>query len=182
MADVPLWAFHGRRDRTVSPSRTRNVVQALFDVGADPLYLEPFVGHEIWRTIYEDPSGDLYPWMFEGVAPPLATAIYNPDTGNLKLDARSAPGGVIDDFRIQMIGVLGGAFSLQPTMTVDGVVVNTLDFVTPVFSSGLTYNDTAPGWIQRDCGFWASAANGPQFSIISRNSGSPHLFFSSDGK
>ena len=70
---------------------------------------------------------------------------------NLKLDARSAPGGTVDDFELQLMLRAAVPFSLQPTMTVDGVVINTPDFVTQSASRGpraspglnLTYNGTS---------------------------------------
>jgi predicted esterase len=101
MADVPLWAFHGDRDTTVPVSATRNMIQALVDVGSDPIYLESDGGHNIWGPIYQDPHDELYAWMFEGVAPPLATLLYNATTGNLKIDATSAPGGNIWKFSLR---------------------------------------------------------------------------------
>jgi poly(3-hydroxybutyrate) depolymerase len=91
--DERLWAFHGRNDSTVNVDWTRNMIDAIRDAGGSPLYSETDGGHNIWSAIYTDTIGELYPWMYEGVAPPLAPLIYDELTGHVWLDARSAPGG-----------------------------------------------------------------------------------------
>jgi predicted esterase len=76
--DIPIWAFHGSADPLVPVTDTRNMIQALRDVGGNPKYTEvPNGGHLIWDPIYQDTSHTLYPWLFAqskpAPAPPVAT-------------------------------------------------------------------------------------------------------------
>jgi predicted esterase len=139
MADIPMWAFHGAADTTVHPSATRVVIQALVDIGSDPIYLETRGPHSIWGPIYEDATDELYPWMFEGAAPPLATLIYNSLTGNVKVDATMAPGGVIEHFRIATIEDL----NLTGDIVIDGVTLQ------PVGTTRIIYDGRASGGFSR---------------------------------
>jgi predicted peptidase len=55
--NVPLWAFHGARDETVPPFRSRAMVAALQEAGGHPGYTEyPDVGHNSWAPAYADPA------------------------------------------------------------------------------------------------------------------------------
>ncbi len=63
MKETPIWAFHGALDRTVKPSRSREMIQALEKAGAEPKYTEyPEVYHGSWKPAYADKT--LLPWMF----------------------------------------------------------------------------------------------------------------------
>jgi len=63
MKDVPIWAFHGDKDTTVKPHRSREMIAALKAAGARPQYTEyPGVGHDSWSRTYRDPA--LYEWLF----------------------------------------------------------------------------------------------------------------------
>jgi len=63
MKDVPIWAFHGDKDTTVKPNRSREMIAALKAAGAQPKYTEyPGVGHDSWSRTYRDPA--LYEWLF----------------------------------------------------------------------------------------------------------------------
>ena len=43
---IPIWAFHGKQDRVVKPTRSRNMIMALRQNGAKPKYTEyPNVAH-----------------------------------------------------------------------------------------------------------------------------------------
>ena len=72
VAPVPLWAFHGSQDGTVRPDRSRSMIAALWNIGAEPQYTEyPGVGHDAWTKAFKEP--DLLPWIFaqkRGVTPP----------------------------------------------------------------------------------------------------------------
>ena len=138
LVDVPIWNFHGRSDGTVSVDLSRNMIAAIEDAGGNPIYLEPQATHGVADEVYDDPNGELYDWLLYGIEPPLATLIYNPLTGNLKIDAGRAPGGVIDYFLLSS----SEAFTVHPTMTVDGNVVNTLDFATMSSSKFLAFNNS----------------------------------------
>jgi poly(3-hydroxybutyrate) depolymerase len=63
IADTPLWVFHGDSDVTVHVSHSRDLVKALRDRGADPLYTEyPHVGHGSYKWAYTNPA--MYDWLF----------------------------------------------------------------------------------------------------------------------
>ena len=63
VAKVPVWAFHSEDDGVVKVKRTRNMIQALRDVGGSPKYFEYFgLGHASWDKAYTEP--ELLPWMF----------------------------------------------------------------------------------------------------------------------
>jgi predicted peptidase len=60
---VPVWAFHGADDKTVKVSRSREMIEALRNVGEEPKYTEyKGVGHDSWTRTYKDPA--LYEWLF----------------------------------------------------------------------------------------------------------------------
>ncbi|MCA9101863.1 MAG: hypothetical protein KDA63_11960 [Planctomycetales bacterium] len=101
IAQTPTWIVHGHSDNVVPPSASRYVSMALDAIDADSIYLEVSGQHAIWDPIYTDATDEFYPWLFEGVEPPLATLIYNSLTGNVKIDATTAPGGAIELFRIR---------------------------------------------------------------------------------
>jgi predicted esterase len=61
--DVPIWAFHGRFDRNVPVSGSRNIVEASRKAGGNPKYTEyPYNGHSIWGEIQKTP--ELMDWVF----------------------------------------------------------------------------------------------------------------------
>lgn len=66
MVEVPIWAFHGAKDRNVLVRGSRDVVKAIKDAGGDPLYTEyKDKAHNIWENISKEP--DLLPWLFSQV-------------------------------------------------------------------------------------------------------------------
>src|SRR6185503_11085829 len=40
LVGLPIWAFHGSVDRTVPPSESRNMIQAIKQAGGSPRYTE----------------------------------------------------------------------------------------------------------------------------------------------
>lgn len=61
--DVAVWAFHGTKDTTVLPSRSREMVAALRVVNPAVRYTEyPEVGHDVWTRAFAE--RDLPEWMF----------------------------------------------------------------------------------------------------------------------
>ena len=63
IVDVPVWAFHGRFDRNVPVSGSRNIVEASRKAGGHPKYTEyPYTGHSIWGKVEETP--ELMDWVF----------------------------------------------------------------------------------------------------------------------
>lgn len=64
MKHVPTWAFHGAKDKVVTPAATTNMINALKNCGADPKFtLYPNAGHDSWTRTYNSPA--LYDWFLE---------------------------------------------------------------------------------------------------------------------
>ena len=50
IAKIPLWVFHGAKDKVVPVNRSRKMVEAVKKAGADPRYTEyPNGGHDSWK-------------------------------------------------------------------------------------------------------------------------------------
>ncbi len=64
LVNVPVWAFHGTRDKSVDVARSVEMVDAIKAAGGTPtLTLYRGVGHMCWDRAY---AGDaLYTWFFE---------------------------------------------------------------------------------------------------------------------
>jgi predicted peptidase len=63
IARVPVWAFHGAKDKAVVVERSREMVEALKKVGAKPEYTEyPDLAHDSWTKTYADPK--VMAWLF----------------------------------------------------------------------------------------------------------------------
>lgn len=63
MKDVPIWAFHGARDMAVPVSGSRDMIDALRKLGANPRYTEyPDLGHGVWAEAYATEA--LWAWLF----------------------------------------------------------------------------------------------------------------------
>jgi len=61
---LPLWIFHGAKDRMTGVSQARAMVQALRHAGNNPRYTEyANGGHEVGWTALMEPT--LYPWLFQ---------------------------------------------------------------------------------------------------------------------
>lgn len=60
---VPIWAFHGAKDRNVPISGSRKMIDALKNLGLNPLYTEyPDAAHDIGELVKTTP--DLLDWLF----------------------------------------------------------------------------------------------------------------------
>lgn len=60
---TPVWAFHGAQDDIISPTESRNMVDALRRAGGHARYTEfPGVGHDSWDEAYADQ--ELVRWLF----------------------------------------------------------------------------------------------------------------------
>jgi pimeloyl-ACP methyl ester carboxylesterase len=60
--DVPVWAFHGARDKGVKPELSREMVEALRGLGGRVRYTEyPDLGHNCWDAAYG--TAELYDWL-----------------------------------------------------------------------------------------------------------------------
>jgi len=67
-AYVPIWTFHGSRDKTVHPDQTRMMVSAIKKAGGKPKYTEyKKAGHDSWTNAFNEP--ELLPWLFKHKLP-----------------------------------------------------------------------------------------------------------------
>ena len=63
MASIPIWAFHGEKDRVVHVERGREMIEAIKKAGGKPRYSElPGVRHNSWTPAYKNP--ELWKWLF----------------------------------------------------------------------------------------------------------------------
>ena len=63
LTNVPVWAFHGEKDRNVLVSGSRNMIQGIKKAGGKPRYPEfPNAGHGIWEEVEKTPG--LLDWLF----------------------------------------------------------------------------------------------------------------------
>lgn len=62
--NVPVWAFHGSKDSTVPPERSRSMIEAMKKAGGKPSYTEyEGAGHDSWTKTFENP--DVLRWLFD---------------------------------------------------------------------------------------------------------------------
>ncbi|MGE5191023.1 MAG: alpha/beta hydrolase-fold protein [Deltaproteobacteria bacterium] len=84
LKNVPLWAWHGAKDKMVPPERSQKMIAAVKAAGGQPRYSEPADGdHNAWKTAYDDDS--LYAWMLNPQGDPAKLAA-------VTARARPAPG------------------------------------------------------------------------------------------
>jgi predicted peptidase len=63
MINVHVWAFHGRHDRNVPVSGSRDMIEAFKKTGGNPKYTEfPNKAHNIWYEVTTTPG--LLDWLF----------------------------------------------------------------------------------------------------------------------
>jgi predicted peptidase len=59
---VPVWAFHGAKDKAVNPAEEERMVNAVNRAGGSAkLTMYPEAGHNAWSRAYNDP--ELYRWF-----------------------------------------------------------------------------------------------------------------------
>jgi predicted peptidase len=64
IAHLPVWVFHGAKDKVVSIEKSEEMVAALKKVGSDVKFtVYPDAGHNSWTATYENP--ELYEWFLE---------------------------------------------------------------------------------------------------------------------
>lgn len=62
IASVPIWVFHGAKDRVVPARRSEELVEELKRLGADVKFtVYPEAGHDSWTETYDNPK--LYEWF-----------------------------------------------------------------------------------------------------------------------
>ncbi|MXV53080.1 hypothetical protein GS399_19085 [Pedobacter sp. HMF7647] len=61
--NLPVWAFHGKRDKNVPVKESRDMIKAIKKAGGHPHYTEfPDQGHDIWNQVTITPG--LWDWLF----------------------------------------------------------------------------------------------------------------------
>lgn len=61
---LPIWVFHGAKDRVVPLANSVDLVRALRKCGAKPKFtIYPDAAHDSWTRTYENPR--LYRWLLE---------------------------------------------------------------------------------------------------------------------
>ncbi|MHC4156189.1 MAG: carboxylesterase family protein [Planctomycetota bacterium] len=62
LKDVPVWAFHGAKDKVIPVKGSKEMVQVLKDCGGDArLTVYPETGHDSWTQTYD--NQELYDWF-----------------------------------------------------------------------------------------------------------------------
>ena len=60
---VPMWVFHGGKDKVVPPEMSRAMVEAVKEAGGGAKYHEyPQAGHDSWSATYANP--EVWKWLF----------------------------------------------------------------------------------------------------------------------
>jgi predicted peptidase len=64
LADIPIWAFHGAKDKAVPIREAEDMVEALKKHGGNVKFtVYPEAGHDAWTETYANP--ELYKWLLE---------------------------------------------------------------------------------------------------------------------
>ncbi len=68
LKNLPIWVFHGAKDRTVPISRSQQMVDAIKAAGGNVKFtVYPDAGHDSWTETYDNPQ--LYEWLLEQKRP-----------------------------------------------------------------------------------------------------------------
>jgi len=63
IAHLPVWAFHGAKDKVVKVERSRNMIAAMRRAGGKPVYTEyKDMGHGCWNKAFSEEA--MYKWLF----------------------------------------------------------------------------------------------------------------------
>ncbi len=65
IVDLPVWAFHGDKDRVVPLYESQRMIDALHEFGAEraTLTVYPEADHDVWTRVYDSP--ELYDWLLQ---------------------------------------------------------------------------------------------------------------------
>jgi predicted peptidase len=64
LKEMPVWAFHGKKDPVVPLARQQETINALQAAGGKPRFtIYPDAGHDSWTETYDNP--ELYKWFLE---------------------------------------------------------------------------------------------------------------------
>jgi len=62
LKDTPTWVFHGAQDKVVLIDKSQEMVDAMSECGAEPIFtIYPDAGHDSWTSSYE--NKELYSWL-----------------------------------------------------------------------------------------------------------------------
>jgi predicted peptidase len=62
LKEIPVWAFHGAKDRVVPVERGENIVRRLKAAGGNVRFtIYPEAEHDSWTQTYE--GTEIYEWM-----------------------------------------------------------------------------------------------------------------------
>jgi predicted peptidase len=66
---LPIWVFHGAKDKVVQPSRSESMVKALKNQGAEQVQftLYPDADHDSWTKTYDNP--EVWEWLLKQKRP-----------------------------------------------------------------------------------------------------------------
>ena len=68
---LPVWVFHGKKDRVVPFERSAEMVAALRQCGGNVKFTAyPKADHDSWTVTYENP--ELYKWLLSHTKPPAS--------------------------------------------------------------------------------------------------------------
>ena len=60
---LPVWAWHGDKDRVIKPSRSRDMIEAIKKAGGNPKYSEiKGRGHNSWTDAWN--SNEMWEWLY----------------------------------------------------------------------------------------------------------------------
>lgn len=63
ISHIPIWAWHGDKDKVIKPSRSRDMINAIKEIGGAPKYSEiKDRGHNSWVDVWN--SNDLWDWLY----------------------------------------------------------------------------------------------------------------------
>lgn len=64
LKDIPVWVFHGKKDRVVPVERSEEMVRALKECGGNVRFTTyPEAGHDSWTETYNNPA--LFHWLLD---------------------------------------------------------------------------------------------------------------------
>ena len=62
MVNLPVWMFHGAKDKVVPPEKSQEMYDVLKDAGGNPkITIYPDADHDSWTLTYNNP--ELYKWF-----------------------------------------------------------------------------------------------------------------------
>jgi predicted peptidase len=62
LKDLPIWVFHGAKDKDVKLEKSEEMVKAIKEAGGDPKFtVYPEAEHDSWTETYNNP--ELYTWL-----------------------------------------------------------------------------------------------------------------------